>query len=107
VSSSTRTLDRDRPRLTGRAAALLLVVTLLGMLALVPMRQLLDQRGRIAELERHAAELEAQNDELRLEISRLHDPAEIERLARACLGMVGAGETALVVPGSGQRPSGC
>jgi len=107
VSSSTRTLDRDRPRLTGRAAALLLVVTLLGMLALVPMRQLLDQRGQIAELERHTAELEAQNDELRLEISRLHDPAEIERLARACLGMVGPGETALVVPGSGERPSGC
>jgi cell division protein FtsL len=107
VSSSTRTLVRDRPRLTGRAAALLVVVTLLGMLSLVPMRQVLDQRGQIAELERRAVELEAQNDELRLEISRLHDPAEIERLARACLGMVGAGETALVVPGSGPTPSDC
>jgi cell division protein FtsB len=107
VSSTTRTLPRDRPRLTGRAAALLVVVLVLGMLALVPARAFLEQRGRIADLERRAAELEAENDELRLKISRLHDPAEIERLARACLGMVGPGETALVLPGSGPAPSGC
>jgi cell division protein FtsB len=107
VSSSTRTIPRDRPRLTGRAAALLVVVTLLAMLSLVPARAFLDQRGRIAELERRATELEAQNDELRLEISRLHDPAEIERLARACLGLVGPGETALVLPGSGPAASDC
>ena len=103
----TRSLPRDRPRLTGRAAALLVVVLVLGMLALVPARAFLDQRGRIADLERRAAELEVQNDELRLKISRLHDPAEIERLARACLGMVGPGETALVLPGAGPAPSGC
>ena len=107
MNTSARTLPRDRPRLTGRAAALLVVVTLLAMLSLVPARAFLDQRARIAELERRAAELEAQNDELRLEISRLHDPAEIERLARACLGMVGPGETALVLPGAGPAPSGC
>jgi cell division protein FtsB len=107
VSSATRTVPRDRPRLTGRAAALMVVVTLLAMLALVPARAFLDQRGRIAELERRATELEAQNDALRLEISRLHDPAEIERRARACLGMVGPGETALVLPGSGPAPPGC
>ena len=103
----SRTIPRDRPRLTGRAGALLVVVTLLGMLALVPGRAFLDQRGQIAELERRTVELEAQNDELRLEISRLHDPAEIERLARACLGLVGPGETALVLPGSGPAGSDC
>ncbi|MEX2204489.1 MAG: septum formation initiator family protein [Actinomycetota bacterium] len=107
MSSTTRMLARDRPRLTGRAAALLIVVSLLAMLALVPARAFLDQRGQIAELERRTIELEAQNDDLRLEISRLHDPAEIERLARACLGMVGPGETALVLPGSRPAASDC
>jgi len=107
AKKGSRTIPRDRPRLTGRAAALLVVVTLLGMLALVPARAFLDQRGQIAELERNAVELEAQNDELRLEISRLHDPAEIERRARACLGLVGPGETALVLPGSGPAASDC
>ena len=107
AKKGSRTIPRDRPRLTGRAAALLVVVTLLGMLALVPARAFLDQRGQIAELERRATELEAQNDDLRLEISRLHDPAEIERRARACLGLVGPGETALVLPGSGPTQPGC
>ena len=107
MSTTSRTIPRDRPRLTGRAAALLVVVTVLGMLSLVPARAFLDQRGHIAELERRTVELEAQNDELRLEISRLHDPAEIERRARACLGMVGPGETALVLPDSGPAASDC
>ena len=43
-------------------------------------------------------ELEAENADLRVEISRLHDPAELEELARACLGMVGPGEVAFVLP---------
>lgn len=107
AKKGSRTIPRDRPKLTGRAAALLVVVTLLGMLALVPGRAFLDQRGQIAELERRTVELEAQNDDLRLEISRLHDPAEIERLARACLGLVGPGETALVLPDSGPAASDC
>jgi cell division protein FtsL len=99
VSASTRTLERDRPRLTGRAAALLVAVALLALLALVPARQYLDQRGRIAELERQAAQLEQQNRSLRSQIAALHEPAELERLARECLGMVRPGEIALVVPG--------
>ena len=101
MSAGSRTLERDRPRLTGRAAALLVVVLLLGLIALVPARQFLDQRGRIAELERQAARLEQQNATLRAEIASLHDPAELERLARECLGMVRPGEIALVVPGVG------
>jgi cell division protein FtsB len=103
---SARTIERAGPKLTGRAAALLVVVMLLVLLALVPAGQFLDQRGRIAELERRSAELEQANAELRAEISRLHDPAELERLARACLGMVSPGETALVVPG-GTAPGDC
>jgi cell division protein FtsB len=94
-------LARERPRLTGRAAGLLVVLVVLGLLLLVPARQYLAQRGRIAELDRQATELEEQNDALRARIASLHEPAELERLARECLGMVRPGEIALVVPGGG------
>jgi cell division protein FtsL len=92
-------LERDRPRLTGRAAALLIAVSVLAVMAVVPARQLLEQRGRIAELDRQATELEAQNADLREEIAALHDPVRLEQLARACLGMVGPGEVAFVIAG--------
>ncbi len=98
MSQATRALSRPGPRLTGRAAVLLVIVTLLALLALVPARQVLQQRGQIAGLERRAAELEERNEGLRVRISTLNDPTEIERLARECLGMVMPGETALVVP---------
>jgi cell division protein FtsB len=98
-----RALSHEGPRLTGRAGALLIAVILLALLALVPARQWLDQRGRIVELERRATELEAQNDALREEVRALHDPVELERLARECLGMVAPGETALLDPAA-ERP---
>jgi cell division protein FtsL len=101
VSSGARTLDRDRPRLTGRAAGLLVLVALLFVVGLIPARQALEQRSRIADLERQAARLEQQNDDLRTQIARLKDPAQIERLARECLGMVRPGEIALVLPDAG------
>ncbi|GBC87822.1 Cell division protein FtsL [bacterium HR12] len=106
MSSASRTIPRDRPRRTGRAAALLVAMGVLTLLMLVPARQYLDQRARLAELERRAAALEARNDRLRAEIARLHDPVELERLARACLGMVRPGEIALVVPDA-PRPEMC
>jgi cell division protein FtsB len=99
AGAGSRRLERDRPRLTGRAGFLLVALTVLLVMAMVPARQYLDQRARIGELERRTAELEAQNAELREEISRLHDPAELERLARECLGMVAPGEVAFVTPG--------
>ena len=58
-----------------------------------------DLRARLVQLSTRVAQLEAENADLRVEISRLHDPAELERLARSCLGMVGPGEVAFVVPG--------
>ena len=99
MNAGSRSLERERPRLTGQAAALLVVLMVLGLLALVPAREVLEQRGRIAELEREAARLERQNDALRAEIVSLDDPVELERLARECLGMVRPGEIALIVPG--------
>jgi cell division protein FtsL len=92
-------LERTTPRLTGRAAFLLVAVTVLLVMAVVPARQYIDQRARMAELERRTEELERANAQLRAEISRLHDPAELERLARECLGMVAPGEVVFVTPG--------
>ena len=105
--TGTKTIPRDRPRLTGRAGALLVAVALLAMLALVPLRSYLEQRGHIADLERDRLALQEQNALLRTDISNLHDPVELERLARECLGMVGPGETALIVPGAAGDRSDC
>jgi cell division protein FtsB len=107
VSSASRTIERDGPKLTGRAAALLVTMGLLVMLALAPVRQFLDQRAQIADLERRTIELERQNAELRTTIYDLNDPAELERLARECLGMVSPGETALVIPDSRSANADC
>ena len=105
--TTTKRIPRDRPRLTGRAGALLVAVALLAMLALVPLRSFVEQRAHIADLERDRLALLAQNALLRRDISNLHDPVELERLARECLGMVGPGETALIVPGAAGDRSDC
>ena len=105
--SSRPRLERDRPRLTGRAAALLVAVAILAAMAILPIGRYLDQRTAIAGIERRAAELEAQNADLRAEIAQLHDPTELEELARSCLGMVGPGEVAFVIPGRTADPSEC
>lgn len=106
MSAGARTIPRERPRLTGRAAALLVAMAVLALLMLPLSGRYLDQRARIAELERRAAELEARNARLRKEIALLHDPVELERLARACLGMVRPGEIVLV-PAGADRPDDC
>lgn len=100
ASARPTPLARVRPRLTARAGALVVIVTLLGVLALVPARAYLDQRARVAALELQAQRLEDQNATLANAIAKLHDPAELERLARACLGMVKPGEIAFVPPGT-------
>ena len=103
MSSRSRSLDRDRPRLTARAGALVVIVALLGVLAVVPARAYLDQRARIAALELQAQRLETQNATLSNRVAKLHDPAELERLARACLGMVKPGEIAFITQGTAPR----
>lgn len=100
-------LERDRPRLTGRAAVLLIAIGILVVMALVPIGRYLDQRAAIADLEQRAARLEDRNAALRVEISRLHDPAELEKLARECLGMVAPGEVAFVTPGEVPARADC
>jgi cell division protein FtsB len=89
--------ERSRPRLTRRAGFLLIVLALLAVFATAPAREYLSERAHIAELQRKADELERANAALQADIVRLHDPAEKERLARECLGMVEAGEIAFVI----------
>jgi cell division protein FtsB len=100
-------LERSRPRLTGRAAVLLIAIALLVIMALVPIGRFLEQRTAIADLERRAAELEDRNADLRAEITKLHDPAELEKLARECLGMVATGEVVFLTPGEAPARGDC
>lgn len=100
-----RARARVRARLSARAGTLFLIVLLTGFLAIVPAREYLAQRARIADLERRAQILEKANTDLSTEIDRLHDPVYLERLARECLGMVKPGEKAfVVVPADGEQP---
>jgi cell division protein FtsB len=105
VTVRTHALEHPRVRLTGRAALLLVVVATLTTACIVPVREYLAQRAQIQQLERQTAELERANDALRGDIARLHDPEYLERLARACLGMVRPGEIAFVSKASGSDPA--
>jgi cell division protein FtsB len=111
VSAGARELvgRRFRSRLTARAAILAVLVMVLGLFSVVPVRQYLEQRARVADLEEQARTLEAANDRLEAQIARLGDPDVIERLARECLGMVKSGEVAFVVVPKGGRtePAPC
>lgn len=108
---------RDRARraegptrkLTPRAAVLAALLTAVSLFAVAPARAYLEQRARIAALERRVEILARANARLEAEIQRLRDPAEIERLARECLGMVRPGEIAFlpVTRGEGPPPARC
>jgi cell division protein FtsB len=103
---TSRAADLPRARLTVRAVVLAALLLVLGVAAFVPIRQFLAQRDEIARLEHMVGELETSNDRLRAEIERLHDPDELERIARECLGMVRPGEIVFVHPG-GPPPDSC
>jgi cell division protein FtsB len=105
VTVRTQALERPRTRLTGRAALLIVAVAMLALFSVVPVRQYFVQRTELAQLERRTAALEHANDALRSDIERLHDPDYLERIARACLGMVEPGEIAFVSKASGTDPA--
>jgi len=105
VTVRSAALDRPRIRLTGRAALLVVVVAMLAVFSVVPVREYLSQRSQIARLEKRVADLDRSNASFRSDIGLLHDPEYLERLARACLGMVKPGETAFVSRSSGTDPA--
>jgi cell division protein FtsB len=80
------------------------VVLLLGAAGVVPAKQYLAQRDRIADLEVQIRALTAERGRLQHRVDRLRDPAELERLARECLGMVKPGEIAFVGVSEGGAP---
>ena len=95
---------RSRPKFTPRAAVLAVVLIALLMYMAVPLRQYLDQRSRLAHLERQTELLQKQDTQLQRRVRQLHDPDYVERLARECLGMVRPGEIAFIVIPKGQPP---
>ena len=105
---SSRAASASRLRLTGRAVVLAVIIILTGVASAGVVRQYLDQRAEINRLEQEVRSIEADRERLEEEISRLHDPEHLERLARECLGMVKPGEIRFVVPDdSGTPPTRC
>jgi len=106
-----RLLERPKPRfgvrLSRRAAILFVMVCVVLAFAVAPLRALLAQRAQLRALEQQAQVLEEQNNALTQRISRLNDPAYLERLARECLGMVKPGETAFVIVPPPSKSNDC
>ena len=86
-----------RPRLTGRAAVLVLVLAVLTVSYASSMRAYLQQRSHISELKADIAEREASINDLEREKRRWQDPAYVEAQARAHFGYLMPGETGFVV----------
>ncbi|MEJ7831548.1 MAG: septum formation initiator family protein [Nocardioides sp.] len=86
-----------RPRLTGRAAILVLVLAVLAVSYASSMRAYLQQRSHIVELKDQIADRRASIDDLEREKKRWLDPAFVSTQARERFGYVMPGETLFVV----------
>jgi cell division protein FtsB len=93
-----------RPRFTGRAAILVLVVAVLTVSYASSLRAYLQQRSHIAELKSQIAERSAAIDDLEREKRRWNDPAFIQAQARERFGYLMPGETSYVVLGQDGKP---
>ncbi|MFC1415137.1 FtsB family cell division protein [Streptacidiphilus cavernicola] len=82
-----------RPRFTGRAAVLALVLCSLVAALAYPTRQFIAQRAQIAQQRAAAEQAQAQVDELRREKARWQDPAYVTAQARERLHYGFPGET--------------
>ncbi len=93
-----------RPRLTGRAAILVLVLAVLTVSYASSMRAYLQQRSHIADLKSQIAERKTSIDDLEREKVRWKDPAYVRAQARARFGYLMPGETPFVVIDELGRP---
>jgi cell division protein FtsB len=93
-----------RPKLTGRAAVLVLVVAVLTVSYASSMKAYLQQRAHIVDLKQQIAQSEADINALEREKSRWHDPAYVQSQARARFGYLMPGETSYVVLGEDGKP---
>ena len=95
---------RWRPRLTGRAAVLVLVLAVLTVSYASSMKAYLQQRQHITALKAQIVQSESDIDTLEREKSRWHDPAYVQSQARARFGYLMPGETSYVVLGVDGKP---
>ena len=93
-----------RPRFTGRAAILVLVVAVLTVSYASSLRAYLQQRSHIADLKAQIAERSASIDDLEREKRRWHDPAFVQAQARERFGYLMPGQTSYVVLGEDGKP---
>jgi cell division protein FtsL len=77
----------SRPRFTGRAAILAVVLCAIALSLAYPVREYIAQRRQIDQLQAQRSQIALQLKRLQQEKRRLHDPAYIERLARDRLQM--------------------
>ena len=77
----------SRPRFTGRAAILAVVLCAIALSLAYPVREYIAQRRQIDRLQAQSSQIALQLERLRHEQQRLHDPAYIEQLARDRLHM--------------------
>jgi len=89
--------DSPQASLAGRAAILVVVLVALLVSLALPVRELITQRARAAELSEHNASVQAQVDALNAAKVRWQDPAYIAAQARERLHYVNPGDTAYVV----------
>lgn len=94
-----------KPSLTGRAIALVGVVSLLVVTLAVPVRELIHQRQQIATLQSQNAVVQAQVDDLTMQADRLKDPAYVTSLIRERLHYVLPGEVGYVVLDPTEAPA--
>ena len=87
---------RRRVRLSPRGLMLVVAVSLILAAAIAPARNLIQQRNQLASLRRETVELQQRNAVQQARVTQLGDPVYLEKLARACLGMVKPGEVAFV-----------
>ena len=86
-----------RPKLTGRAAVLVLVVSVLMVSYASSFRAYLEQRRQLAQLGEQIAQSNANIEDLRREKRRWADPAYKEKMAREKFGFVMRGEVGFIV----------
>ena len=86
-----------RPRFTGRAAVLVLVLAVLTVSYASSLRAYLQQREHIGDLKEAIAERESAINALEREKQRWQDPAFVKAQARARFGYLMPGETGFLV----------
>ena len=107
VAPASADAGSAKPRLTGRAAILALVVAVLVVSYASSLRVWLEQRREISGLESQIAASKASVTQMRQEKTRWHDPAYIEAQARERFAWVLPGEIGFrVIDGDGQPADG-